>query len=240
MNNRDLSEAAFMGKITAGVTHEMKNVSWAIIRESAGLMEDLLSVAKDDSFPAREKFLKILIVNRRPSHPGVSLADALNQVAHGPDQPLATVDINRLIDQLVFLCQRFALSKRLTLRNVAHDQSLLFRCEVLKVQMTIFRGIDLFLNVADPGTILTIRPRFEMTTRWPSNSRLRGTGLNFAIFRKLPKNHWHPWSRLRKASTCKLWPAMLRPSAGQLFSLLMVINNDNIANRFEVIRKSLE
>ncbi len=49
MNNRDLSETAFMGKITAAITHEMKNVL-AIIKESAGLMEDLLSVAKDDSF----------------------------------------------------------------------------------------------------------------------------------------------------------------------------------------------
>jgi C4-dicarboxylate-specific signal transduction histidine kinase len=157
VSNRDLSETAFMGKITAGVTHEMKNVL-AIIRESAGLMEDLLGLAKDDSFPAREKFLKILSKIGDQVTRGVNLSDALNQFAHGPDQPVATVDMNRLIDQLVFLCQRFALSKRLTLKYVPHDQPLLFRCEVLKVQMTIFRGIDLLLNVADPGAILTIRP----------------------------------------------------------------------------------
>ena len=116
MNNGDLSEIAFMGKITAGVTHEMKNVL-AIIRESAGLMEDLLSVAKDDSFPAREKFLKILSGIDDQVTRGVGLANALNQFAHGPDQPLATVDMNGLIDQLVFLCQRFALSKRLHLKK---------------------------------------------------------------------------------------------------------------------------
>ncbi len=157
MSDRDLSETAFMGKITAGITHEMKNVL-AIIRESAGLMEDLLGLAKEDSFPAREKFLKILSKIGDQVTRGVNLSNALNQFAHGPDQPLATVDMNRLIDQLVFLCQRFALSKRLTLKYVAHDQPLVFRCEVLKVQMTIFRGIDLLLNVADPGAILTIRP----------------------------------------------------------------------------------
>ena len=155
MNN--LSETAFMGKITAGVTHEMKNVL-AIIRESAGLMEDLLSLAKGDAFPAREKFLKIISGIGVQVTRGVELSNALNQFAHGPDQPFATVDMNRLIDQLVFLCQRFALSKRLSLKHVAHDQPVIFRCEVLKAQMTIFRGIDLLLNVADPGAILTIRP----------------------------------------------------------------------------------
>lgn len=156
MNN--LRETAFMGKITAGVTHEMKNVL-AIIRESAGLMEDLLSLAKGDSFPAREKFLKIISKINDQVTRGVGLSNALSQFAHGPDQPFATVDMNRLTEQLVFLCQRFALSKRLTVKYTAHhEQPLLFRCEVLKVQMTIFRGIDFLLNVADPGAILTIRP----------------------------------------------------------------------------------
>jgi C4-dicarboxylate-specific signal transduction histidine kinase len=153
----NLSETAFMGRITAGVTHEMKNVL-AIIRESAGLMEDLLRLAKDDSFPAREKFLKSLSRIGDQVNRGVELSNALNQFAHGPDQPFATVDMNRLIEQLVFLCQRFALSKRITLKSAAHDQPLLFRCEVMATQMTIFRGIDLFLNSLDQGAILTIRP----------------------------------------------------------------------------------
>ncbi len=157
MSNSGLSETAFMGKITAGVTHEMKNVL-AIIRESAGLMGDLLGLDKDGSFPAREKFLKILSRMDDQVTRGVNLSNALNQFAHSPDQQVGTVDMSSLIDQLVFLCQRFALSKRLTLKYVAHYQPLLFRCEALKVQMTIFRGIDLLLNVADPGTILTIRP----------------------------------------------------------------------------------
>ena len=182
MNN--LSETAFMGKITAGVTHEMKNVL-AIIRESAGLMEDLLSLAKDNSFEAGEKFLKILSRIGDQVTRGVELSNALNQFAHGPDQPFATVDMNRLIDQLVFLCQRFALSKRLTLRSGAQDQPLPFRCEVLKAQMTIFRGIDLFLNVAEPGAILIIRPTAREDNKVAVEFLSEGSGIDI---RNIPES----------------------------------------------------
>ncbi len=156
MSETELSKTAFMGKITAGATHEMKNVL-AIIKESAGLMEDLLSVGQEGSFPFREKFLKILSRISDQVTRGVNLANALNGFAHNPDQPIATVDINALIAELIFLCQRFALSKRLTLKNVAHAQPLPYKCDAVKLQMTIFRGIDLLLDMADPGAIITIR-----------------------------------------------------------------------------------
>jgi hypothetical protein len=46
VNSEENRKAAFMGRITAGVTHEMKNVL-AIIKESAGLMEDFLKISQD-------------------------------------------------------------------------------------------------------------------------------------------------------------------------------------------------
>ncbi len=156
MNETEPGKTAFMGKITAGATHEMKNVL-AIIKESAGLMEDLLNVGQEDSFPIREKFLKILSGIGDQVTRGVNLTNALNGFAHNPDQSITTVDINRLIVELIFLCQRFALSKKLTLKNVAPEQPLQYNCDPVEFQMTIYRGIDLLLNMADPGTIITIR-----------------------------------------------------------------------------------
>jgi len=40
------TEIAFFGRITAGVTHELKNVL-AIVNESSGLMQDLLALSKE-------------------------------------------------------------------------------------------------------------------------------------------------------------------------------------------------
>ena len=123
MRETELSKTAFMGKITAGATHEMKNVL-AIIKESAGLMEDLLNVGQEESFPIREKFLRILSRIGDQVTRGVNLVNALNGFAHNPDQSVATVDINHLIVELISLCQRFALSKKLTLKNIAPEQPL--------------------------------------------------------------------------------------------------------------------
>ena len=204
MSNRDLSETAFMGKITAGVTHEMKNVL-AIIRESAGLMEDLLGLAKDDPFPAREKFLKILSKIGDQVTRGVNLSNALNQFAHRPDQPLATADMNSLIDQLVFLCQRFALSKRVTLKSVAHDHPLPLRCEVLKVQMTIHKGIDLLLNVVDPGAILSIRPTAREDDKLAVEFLSEGNGIDI---RNIPDSSkeslWDPLVACAESANAKV------------------------------------
>jgi len=54
VNDRESRKAAFMGRITASATHDMKNVL-AIIKESAGLMEDLIALHKDLPAPLQEK-----------------------------------------------------------------------------------------------------------------------------------------------------------------------------------------
>jgi len=88
----ETKEAAFMGRITAGVTHEMKNVL-AIIKESAGLMEDLLALSKDASFPHREKFSSVLSKIRNQVARGVDISTRLNAFAHSPDRRPADVDL---------------------------------------------------------------------------------------------------------------------------------------------------
>ncbi len=146
-----------MGRITAGVTHEMKNVL-AIIRESAGLMQDLLTLSKDDSFTHREKFLHVLSNIREQVNRGVDLASALNRFAHSPDHAVATVDMNQLLDQLVLLCQRFAASRKVTLTTAAHTVPLPLTCDPIKTQMTVFAGVDVMLNAVEAGSAVTVRP----------------------------------------------------------------------------------
>jgi hypothetical protein len=81
----ELEKAAFMGRITAGVTHEIKNVL-AIIKESAGLMEDLFELSKDHAPPPREKFLRTLTRITEQVRRGVDLATNLNEFAHTSDE----------------------------------------------------------------------------------------------------------------------------------------------------------
>ncbi len=80
MNQR---ETAFMGRVTAGVTHELKNVL-AIIKESAGLIEDILALNKDLAGPHQEKVVRVLSNIRQQVDRGVDLSSRLNAFAHSP------------------------------------------------------------------------------------------------------------------------------------------------------------
>ena len=115
MGEKDLREAAFLGRITAAFTHEMKNVL-AIIKESAGLMEDLLALSQEATFPQRDRFVRCLTTIAAQTKRGVELSGRLNRFAHSPDQDIATVDLNDILEQVVFLSGRFARLKGVTLR----------------------------------------------------------------------------------------------------------------------------
>ena len=76
-------EIKFIGKITAGVTHEVNNVL-ASIREISGLMTDILSVIDDKSFPRKEKFQTSLQKIQNQIERGVKLTSQLNKFSHLP------------------------------------------------------------------------------------------------------------------------------------------------------------
>jgi len=97
-------ESAFIGKITAGVTHEYMNVL-ATIRETSGLMEDLLSLSQADDFPYREKFSKALSTIRSQVDRGTGLTEKLNAFAHNMDRPSFRVVIDDLLVQVILLMQ---------------------------------------------------------------------------------------------------------------------------------------
>ncbi|MBI5238434.1 MAG: hypothetical protein HY887_08450 [Deltaproteobacteria bacterium] len=157
MNEPEKLEAAFMGKITAGATHELKNVL-AIIKESAGLMEDLIALNKDQ-FPVREKFLSVLTRIAEQVARGVEISSRLNHFAHSPDTVLASVDLNDIVDQVGFLAHRFARSRKIALKIVRQERSIVLTTDPLKLQMVVFDCLDLLINMVSMGSGIALLPR---------------------------------------------------------------------------------
>lgn len=157
MNSSDSDKAAFMGRITAGVTHELKNVL-AIIRESAGLMQDLLALSGDAQFPLREKFSKVLSNIGDQVVRGVDLASRLNTFSHLPDATSSGLDLNEVAVQVVFLSQRFARLKGISLNVQPHERSVIIVTDPLKIQMLLFQCIEVLVNIVGTGATITLRP----------------------------------------------------------------------------------
>jgi hypothetical protein len=153
----ELEKAAFMGRITAGVTHEMKNVL-AIIKESAGLLEDLFTLSKDHEPPPREKCLRTVTRISEQVRRGVDLAANLNEFAHTSDERLAGVDLNQAVAQSALLSQRFARLKGMTLNAETCQKTVQMSTDPLAFQMLLFHAVELIMGLVDVGSVITLKP----------------------------------------------------------------------------------
>jgi C4-dicarboxylate-specific signal transduction histidine kinase len=152
------AEALFFGRITAGITHEFKNVL-AIIKESSGLLEDILSVTQDSGFPHKEKFAKTLATIQTQVNRGVELSTRLNTFAHSPDQAIASVDLNELVDQVLHLSHRFARSRNVGLNLSPAPSPLLIETGPVHLQMVLFACIECCLIAMPPGGQISFSPQ---------------------------------------------------------------------------------
>lgn len=152
------NEVEFIGKITAGVTHEVNNVL-ASIREISGLLTDILSITDEKSFPRKEKFQTSLEKIQNQVQRGVKLTNQLNKFSHLTDNNKADVDLNELIDHLIFLTERFARIKNVTLQNQPSKDSLVIKTDPLQLEMALFNCISYLLNKTTNGGEISICPK---------------------------------------------------------------------------------
>ncbi len=165
----EAGKAAFMGKITAGVTHEIKNVL-AIIKESAGLLEDLISLSQDD-LPPRQIPAVLTRIKGQVTR-GVDLSASLNAFAHTGVELRASVDLNQAVVQSAFLSQRFARLKRITLSAFPCEKPLVATTDPLAFQMLLFQCADLLMKLLGAGSVITLEP----TDRDGVHVRISGAG----------------------------------------------------------------
>jgi len=151
-------EIAFMGKMTAGMTHEIKNVL-ATIKESSGLMQDFLKLCQDGPFPYGEKFAQILSGIQGQVARGVEISTRLNRFAHSMDEPVITADLNEIIDQVVFLNQRQARLKQIELRGIPSGEDVRMATDSFRLQLVLAAGIHYLLDRSSPKDLIILRPR---------------------------------------------------------------------------------
>lgn len=151
-------EILFFGKITAGITHEIKNVL-AIIQESSGLMEDILDITPDETFIHKDKFHTSLKRILNQIDRGVDITTCLNKFAHNPDHSPANVDLNDVSEQMVLLASRFTRLKNVILKADPHDASITIKTHPVALEMAIFESIEIILNALSSGGTITLAPR---------------------------------------------------------------------------------
>ena len=151
-------EVAYLGRMTAGLTHEMKNVL-ATIKETAGLMSDLLPRYTSQPEVLREKFEQTLVPRiLEQVRRGVEISTHMSRLAHSMDQSPAEVEVDVLLDEVIFLMSRLARLKQvpLTLASKAGHWSV--TTDPLGLQLVLSSAVDTCLEQARPGQQVVIAP----------------------------------------------------------------------------------
>ncbi|MCJ7774191.1 MAG: hypothetical protein MUP22_13795, partial [Desulfobacterales bacterium] len=127
--------------ITAGITHELKNVL-AVIKETSGLMGDLMELTDTKSFQHKERFQKSLLTIQKQIENGVTLIMHLNKFAHSSDKDKAEINLYEIVKEMTLLSGRFARLKNITL--IAHPPDRIVRLTTRQVylQMILFLCIE--------------------------------------------------------------------------------------------------
>lgn len=109
----------FFGRVSASISHEIKNV-FAIIGESNGLMEDLLLMHRNRGAPLDPERLKTLVERiRKHLKRGDEIVKNMNRFAHSVDEPVKVVDLGELTSLVLIIAGRFA-----ALRGISMEPSL--------------------------------------------------------------------------------------------------------------------
>jgi signal transduction histidine kinase len=146
---------AFSGKITASVTHELKNVLGTIDQVN-GLIEDLIEfgASDPDALPSKLENISERIIKQVER--GSQLIDRLNAFAHMSDYGVGSTDIRSLVENITALSQRLAGLRKVELKVALPDDDVAIITSPFLFAQLYFAVVFAAIGVAKPESIVDI------------------------------------------------------------------------------------
>jgi C4-dicarboxylate-specific signal transduction histidine kinase len=146
----------FFGKMSASISHEIKNVM-AIINEHAGLLEDL-TVMAEKGMPIDPERLKtqagrIMKQIRR----GDDIVKGMNRFAHSVDDPLRQADLNDTLGLMATLSGRFASMRGVTLELEPPSTQVAIITNPFFLQNVIWLCLDFAMGCSGSGKTVALK-----------------------------------------------------------------------------------
>lgn len=137
----------FFGKISASISHEIKNVM-ATINESAGLLEDLTLMAEKGrpTDPQKLKMLAGRITNQ--IRRGDAIVRNLNRLAHSVEDAQKEVDLSEMLEFMKAITERIAAARSITLEVRKSGSPINVRTQPFFLQTLLYLCLDFAMTVA--------------------------------------------------------------------------------------------
>ena len=166
----------FFGKVSASISHEIKN-TLAVINENAGLLEDLTLMAEKgmelDSTRLRGLAEKIMAQVQRSD----GIVKNLNRFAHSIDETAKTVDLEETANFTALLAARLASTRSVTFQTVSPAKSIRILTSPFFLKALLFRCLEIAMASPDADNTIYLKPE---TTEASIQIRLTGMDLKGA------------------------------------------------------------
>lgn len=152
-DERALEQAGlrFFGRVSASLSHEIKNVL-AIIGESSGLIEDLLAFHRNKGASLDPQRLQTIAERiRKHVSRGDAIVKNMNQFAHSADEPIQVKDLADLTRLVVRLAERNATLRGVTLEFSSVDAMVSIETNPFLLQQLLWICIDSAASVCGPS-----------------------------------------------------------------------------------------
>ncbi|MFZ0242124.1 MAG: hypothetical protein WAL90_10800 [Desulfobacterales bacterium] len=153
----DVPGLRFFGRVTAAVTHDIKN-SLATINENAGLLTDLAAMAARGKplDPERVNALALRIMDQVKRADG--LLKSMNRFAHSVDDTIKKVDLNESLQLLADLSVRQAAMCGATLVVQPSPTPVEVETSPFGLLNALFACLEVAMTVAGRGSSIDLRP----------------------------------------------------------------------------------
>ena len=184
-------EAAFLATMTASATHEVRNVL-AIIKESAGLIEDMVHLFARKGSLDKEKLFRAVDRIDTQVRRGADLLTNLNRLSHTLDSDLATVVLTAEVEHVAFLSQRFARRRGHRIVTGPMDGAVRTSVHPLHLHMALFAAMECCMEELPDGAAIIL----SVCTRGGSPAvEFRGDSKDLAA---VEPSEGEAWTRVRE------------------------------------------
>jgi len=145
----------FIGRILAGFTHEINNYI-AIIKESVGLMGDMIKAGKSGKNESRQ-YLEIIASIEEQIERSLDLFRYLNRFAHKMDMPRVSFNVNESMEELLALMNRFANQRKIRLETDFQKDLPSIQSDPAMLQFLVFCFVREKLDRLDKNSRITVK-----------------------------------------------------------------------------------
>lgn len=146
-------ETECVGLLTASASHELQN-ALAVIRESAGLMQDIMSLA-GDALPRRDRMMQLVALIQQQVVRGGEIAGGLNGLGHAWQEEGS--DLHRVLEEFAILAGRLGHMHGVTVGLERSSGKVRAPKAGLALRVALFDALQTCFRHA-PGISLTLSP----------------------------------------------------------------------------------